>query len=149
MLVTVVVADAGHVRDVGNGRRPIGFAVLTVTPRHFFGKVHGVAQAAAVAAGVNSASLTLALGNDMRGLSDGLKHGFVFNQGGKRVLRVRQSGLDVINCVHVAASFLYSVCFFMRERFSSIQQTCQKASRCRADQAKLPGVPENSWQERR
>ena len=94
MLIAVVVAHAGHVRDVGYGCRTIGFAILPVAPRHLFGKVHGIAQAAAIAAGVNSASGLLALGNQMSGPRDRLEHILVGNERFKSIFCLCERGAN-------------------------------------------------------
>jgi hypothetical protein len=56
MLVAKVVGHAAHVAGVGNGNGRHAAPVVAVAAGQFFGKVHGIAHGAAIAAGEDAAT---------------------------------------------------------------------------------------------
>lgn len=98
LLVAVVVADAGHVRGVGNRKRCVGTTVAAVAARHLLRKMHGVAETAAVAAAHH---LAVAL--------DGVRHEACRRHDGFNRLLVGDQGVERIACVVECGQ---NVCFF-------------------------------------
>ena len=53
LVVAVIIGDASHMTHIADGRRGQSGTVVPKPARQFFGKMHGVAHRAAVAAGKN------------------------------------------------------------------------------------------------
>jgi hypothetical protein len=95
MLVAKVVGHAAHVAGVGNGNGRHAAPVVAVAAGQLFGKVHGIAHGAAIAAGKDAATGGKA-GNQL--LGSGFDAGQRLGIGQQIVqcaLRFSQAGLDM------------------------------------------------------
>ena len=92
-----VVAHATHVTDIADSDSGQRRAVQPIAPGELFGKVHGIAHGAAVAAGKNPASLRQRITEQVGSRGNFLLVGLIRDQGFQRQLRLAQTAFHKFN----------------------------------------------------